>query len=134
MKTSLSEDSVSATVERLRSSNRDFMARYPGEEGRRQPVHTVYGGAHLFRADSARRLGQVAETSLTEYAPDFVVFARAIGLPLADQLPDVLDYVSGLKNRLKADEEDAREGNKAAWLDHTMYARVYEQSRREPAE
>jgi len=65
MKTSLSEDSVSATVERLRSSNRDFMARYPGEEGRRQPVHTVYGGAHLFRADSARRLGQVAETSLT---------------------------------------------------------------------
>ena len=63
-----------ATSERLRSSNREFMAGYPGEEGRRQPVHTVYGGAHLFRADSARRLGQVAERSLIEYAPDFVVF------------------------------------------------------------
>src|SRR5947209_655888 len=74
MKTSLSEDSLSATSERLRSSNREFMAGYPGEEGRRQPVHTVYGGAHLFRADSARRLGQVAERSLIEYAPDFVVF------------------------------------------------------------
>src|SRR3989449_3346905 len=112
MKTSLSQDSLSATSERLRSSNREFMARYPGEEGRRQPVHTVYGGAHLFCADSARRLGQVAEASLTEHAPDFVVFARAIGLPLANQLPDVLDYASGLKNRLEANAAAVREENK----------------------
>src|SRR5437868_5503661 len=134
MKTSLSENSLSAASERLRSSNREFMTRYPGEEGWRQPVHTVYGGAHLFRADSARRLGQVAETSLTEYAPDFVVFARAIGLPLADQLPDVLDYASGLKNRLESNAEAVREDNKAAWLAYTIYARVYEKIRREPVE
>src|SRR3989440_2741055 len=134
MKTSLSEDSLRATSERLRSTNREFMALYPGEEGRRQPVHTVYGGAHLFRADSARRLGQVAEASLTEYAPDFVVFARAIGLPLSDQLPDVLDYASGLKNRLENDAEAVREENKAAWLAYTIYARVYEKIRREPVE
>ena len=31
--------------------------RWPGEPEGRQPVHTVYGGAHLFRADTARRLG-----------------------------------------------------------------------------
>ena len=134
MKTSLSEDSLRATSERLRSTNRESMARYPGEEGRRQPVHTVYGGAHLFRADSARRLGQVAEASLTEYAPDFVIFARAIGLPLSDQLPDVLDYASGLKNRLENDAAAVREENKAAWLAHTIYARVYEKIRREPVE
>src|SRR5947207_10249064 len=134
MKTSLSEDSLKATQERLRSSNRDFMARYRGESGRRQPVHTVYGGAHLFRADSARRLGQVAEASLTEYAPDFVIFARAIGLPLSDQLPDVLDYASGLKNRLESNAEAVREDNKAAWLAYTIYARVYEKIRREPVE
>src|SRR6266404_8716501 len=134
MKTSLSEDSLRATQERLHSSNREFMARYPGEEGPRQPVHTVYGGAHLFRLDSARRLGQVAEAALTEYAPDFVIFARAIGLPLAHQLPDVLDYASGLKNRLQADANAVREENKAAWLAHTIYARVYEKIRREPVE
>src|SRR2546421_3660965 len=134
MKTSLSEDSLSATFEPVRSSNRDFMARYPGEEGRRQPVHTVYGGAHLFRADSARRLGQVAEKSLTEYAPDFVVFARAIGLPLADQLPDVLDYASGLKHRLEVDADALRQENKPAWLAHTIYTRVHEKIRREPVE
>src|SRR5437868_863255 len=134
MKTSLSENSLSATFEPVRSCNRDFMARYPGEEGRRQPVHTVYGGAHLFRADSGRRLGQVAERSLTEYAPDFVVFARAIGLPLADQLPDVLDYASGLKHRLESDADALREENKPAWLAHTIYTRVHEKIRREPVE
>src|SRR5438132_13990366 len=103
MKTSLSEDSVSATVERLRSSNRNFMARYPGEEGRRQPVHPVYGGAHLFRADSARPLGQVAETSLAEYAPDFVVVPLAIGLPFAQQVALAPGYAKALNKRSQAD-------------------------------
>src|SRR6266550_8682441 len=134
MKISLSETSLHGIDKALRRSNDAFAENYPGETGRRQPVHTVYGGAHLFRADSAQRLGQVAEMALTEHAPDFVVFARAIGLPLADQLPDVLDYASGLKNRLKADAEAVREGNKAAWLAHTIYARVYEKLRREPVE
>ena len=75
---SLAEAALQPTSEKLKASNRDFMRHYPGETGRRQPVHTVYGGAHLFRADSATRLGQVAARSLIENAPDFVVFARAI--------------------------------------------------------
>ncbi|HEY0306209.1 MAG TPA: hypothetical protein VGC44_14645 [Longimicrobiales bacterium] len=33
----------------------------------RQPVHTVYGGAHLFRADTARRLGDVALGALEQH-------------------------------------------------------------------
>src|SRR5881275_3570439 len=121
MRSSLSDEVLKPIIERLGSSNLATAESYPGEEGRRQPVHTVYGGAHLFRADSARRLGQVAERSLTEYAPDFVVFARAIGLPLADQLPDVLDYASGLKHRLESDADALREENKPAWLAHTIY-------------
>ena len=40
------------------------MRHYPGETGRRQPVHTVYGGAHLFKADSAKRLGSLAQRSM----------------------------------------------------------------------
>src|SRR5437868_15452933 len=122
MKTSLSENSLTAMSERLRSSNREFMARYPGEQGRRQPVHTVYGGAHLFRADSAARLGQVAERTLQEYAPDFVVFARALGLPKSEELPDVLDYATGLRHRLETDPDAVREENQAAWLAHAIYA------------
>jgi len=134
MKISLSDESLRATSERLAQSNQQFVACYPGESGRRQPVHTVYGGAHLFRADSAPRLGQVAQRSLNENAPDFAVFARAVGLPLSDQLPDVLEYATGLKQRLENDPEAVRGDNKAAWLAHTIYARVQEKLQREPVE
>lgn len=53
--------------------------RYPGEPARRQPVHTVYGGAHLFKADAARKLGELALRSLDEHAGDADTFATALG-------------------------------------------------------
>jgi hypothetical protein len=46
------------------------MEVYPGESDRRQAVHTVYGGAHLFKAESPGKLGEVALRSLKEFAPD----------------------------------------------------------------
>ncbi len=67
-------------VESLRRANEQFSRNYPGETGRRQPVHTVYGGAHLFKSDSAQRLGAVARRSLEEFAPDAATFAKAIGV------------------------------------------------------
>jgi citrate lyase beta subunit len=134
MQPSLSDELLKPIIEQLRRSNLGAAKNYPGETGKRQPVHTVYGGAHLFRADSARRLGQVAERALTENAADFVVFARAIGLPFIDELPDVLDYATGLKHRLETDPESVRVENKAAWMAHTIYTRVQEKLRREPVE
>jgi citrate lyase beta subunit len=134
MKTSLPEASLATVTANLKSNNLKFIKKYPGETGRRQPVHTVYGGAHLFRADSARRLGQIGERALTENAPDFVVFGRALGLPHSEDLPDVLDYATGLKHRLETDPDSVRDENKAAWLAHTIYTRVQEKLRREPVE
>jgi citrate lyase beta subunit len=134
MKISLSETSLQRIDAGLRASNSAFAEKYPGEIGRRQPVHTVYGGAHIFRADSAQRLGQVAERAFAENASDFVVFARAIGLPRANELPDVLGYATGLRQRLKDEPDAVREENKAAWLAHTIHARVLEKLRREPVE
>jgi citrate lyase beta subunit len=134
MKMSLSQEALAAVSERLTNSNQQFMAGYPGETGRRQPVHTVYGGAHLFRADSAQRLGQVAERALAENASDFVVFARAVGLPLSAGLPDVLDYATGLKHRLENQPDEVRRENKAAWLAYTIYSRIQEKLNREPVE
>ena len=113
MKTSLSETSLRGIARTLRASNDVFTKIYPGETGRRQPVHTVYGGAHLFRADTAQRLGQVAERSFAENASDFVVFARAIGLPHANELPDVLGFATGLRQRLKDAPEAVRQENGA---------------------
>src|SRR5438034_6591164 len=134
MTISLNETLIRTIDQNLRASNSAFMNIYPGETGRRQPVHTVYGGAHLFRADSGRRLGEVAQRALTENAPDFVVFARAIGLPQSDDLPDVLDYATGLKHRLETDADAVRAENRAAWLAHTIYTRVQEKLKREPVE
>src|SRR5438045_7600357 len=134
MKTSLSETLTSRIGESLRASNDASTKTYPGETGRRQPVHTVYGGAHLFRADSAIRLGQVAERALTENAPDFATFARAIGLPQTDDLPDVLDYATELKQRLESDPDSVRADNRTAWLASTIYRRLKEKLRREPGE
>src|ERR1700754_3052401 len=87
MKTSLSTEQTREISDRLQQANTHFAERYPGETGRRQPVHTVYGGAHLFKADSAKRLGELARRSLDQFAPDFVSFGRAIELAGFDQLP-----------------------------------------------
>ncbi|HKR11379.1 MAG TPA: hypothetical protein VJT15_04940 [Pyrinomonadaceae bacterium] len=67
-------------VEPLREANEQFAKHYPGETGRRQPVHTVYGGAHLFKSDTAQRLGSLARRSLDQFAPDAESFANALGL------------------------------------------------------
>lgn len=80
MKTSLTQDSTKDIVTRLQKANADFAARYPGESGLRQPVHTVYGGAHLFKSTTTQRLGELALRSLEQFAPDAVTFAKAIGL------------------------------------------------------
>ena len=65
----------------LTSANLEFARVYPGESGRRQPVHTVYGGAHLFKAETCKRLGSIAQQALSEYAPDPAALALAVGIP-----------------------------------------------------
>jgi len=134
MKTLLPESSLQTINESLRLSNTAFMREYKGETGRRQPVHTVYGGAHLFKSDSAPRLGKLAERAMGEYAPDFVILAQALGLPDVEQMPDVLSYAQDLKAQLKSDPDAARQEHKAAWLAHTIYSRVQEKLKREPVE
>ena len=67
-------------ISRLSESNTAFNKRYPGESPRRQPVHTVYGGAQIFKADTAQKLGATALQSLKDYAPNSSVFAKAFGM------------------------------------------------------
>ncbi len=81
MKRTLPPESLQEIATRLEQAHKAFQRRYPGPSGDRQPIHVVYGGAHLFRSGTTRRLGDLALRSLEEYAPDFVVFAKAIGLP-----------------------------------------------------
>jgi citrate lyase beta subunit len=73
-----------ALLDALRPANLAHMALHPGDPPLRQPVHVVYGGGHLFRAETAAKLGEVARRALAEYAPDPAALDQAIGLgPLA---------------------------------------------------
>jgi citrate lyase beta subunit len=113
MKTSLTNETTRDIIARLQQANTDFARDYPGETGRRQPVHTVYGGAHLFKSDTPRRLGTLALRSLEQFAPDPHTFAHAVGLFEAEGSVD-------------ADSTDA--------LTRTIYERVQEKLVREPIE
>src|SRR2546421_3331390 len=134
MKTSLSAEQTREISNRLQEANNHFAERYPGETGRRQPVHTVYGGAHLFKSDSAKRLGELARRSLEQFAPDFLTFAKAVGLPGSETLPDALDESDALTARLYVNPDQVRSENKALWLAYTIYHRVSDKLRREPVE
>jgi citrate lyase beta subunit len=81
VRTSLSEKKLSKALDRVHRAQEEVFELYPGDSGARQPVHTVYGGAHLFTADTARKLGELSLRALDTYAPDAATFAEAIGLP-----------------------------------------------------
>ncbi len=123
MKTSLDPARAAAALDRLGAANRAFLAAFPGEPAARQPVHTLYGGAHLFKAETARRMGELALAHLRRYAPDPVVFARALGLPGADALPDG-PARAALLAALDRDPQGVRAYAPDAWLAHAVYTRT----------
>jgi citrate lyase beta subunit len=77
--TTIPEQALAAFVDALDKANMLTAERYPGESAARQPVHTVYGGAHLFTADIVEKLGQTALRALEDYAPDSPSLADALG-------------------------------------------------------
>ena len=83
IKTSLTSDAIRETLRRLQAANERFAVRFPGDAPERQPLHTVYGGAHLFKHDAMAKLGRVALRALDEYAPDAASLSRALALPPA---------------------------------------------------
>jgi citrate lyase beta subunit len=133
MKTTLSTEATHAVNDLLQQANAEFAHNYPGESGRRQPVHTVYGGAHLFKADTPQRLGVLALRALAQFAPDPLLFARAVGLPGAEVLPAEPEQLAQLRVPFEGSEYVAPD-SKPAQLAHTIYERVQEKLRREPVE
>ena len=55
----------------------------PGDAARRQPVHVLAGGAHLFKRDTAAKLGRIARAYLDRYAGDAAALGDAFGGALA---------------------------------------------------
>src|SRR4051812_6800330 len=80
MKLSIPADKKENILHDLQKANLAFQKIYPGDRADRQPVHTVYGGANLFKSDSMPKMGKTALKSFLTYAPDFTALARIIGL------------------------------------------------------
>jgi citrate lyase beta subunit len=104
----LTPDALRPITATLSDANLRTQKRFPGESGRRQPVHVVYGGAHLFKADTAPRLGVTALRVLDEFAPDAALLNEALRQGSGSALPPALAT--------------------------TIYARVREKLQREPVE
>ncbi len=134
MRTALTEESLADIEGRLLTANSEHSANYPGETGRRQPVHTVYGGAHLFKFDTAKRLGALALRALDEYGADPFVFARSVGLRGSEDLNRTLENDADLRARLEAEPELVRLADPAAWLAYKIHTRVVEKLTREAVE
>jgi len=134
MNVTLTSEMLEDVLTHLREANVAFAAKYPGDSGDRQPVHTVYGGAQIFKADTARKLGDVALKSMQEYAPNFFAFARALQLTGAESLPKSSQQQAALLKRLRSNPESVKRSLPHAWLAHTIYHRVIEKLKREPVE
>ena len=55
--TTIPDKSLVAILDLLDKGNIRVAQQFPGDSSARQPVHVVYGGAHLFKADAAQKLG-----------------------------------------------------------------------------
>ncbi len=86
MKTSLSTLLTNELLSELAQGNATFTAAFPGEPVGRQPVHTVYGGANLFTAETITKLGGLARRALEQYAPDAATLSQALALDIDDAL------------------------------------------------
>ncbi len=128
MKQSISQKNKSAIFKDLKTANLAFQNLYPGDLPARQPVHTVYGGANLFKSDSAAGLGAVALRTMEAYAPDAKIFSKAFDLPKGlgkkvykkvveklktEAVEDFrIDFEDGFGNR--SDEEEDTEAERTA--------------------
>ncbi len=118
MQTRLETADLEPLMGRLLVANDEFARRYPGIPMSRSPIHTLYGGAHLFKRATPAKLQSLALANLDAYAPDYVAFARALGLAGADMLPVQMDEAAALA--AEADPALLSE----VWIASEVYTRV----------
>ena len=127
-------DDAASLLDELSLANRRFGERYPGESPARQPVHVVYGGAQLFHARIAERLGARAIEAIDQYAPDPFTFARALGLEGASELPRKRKSQWQFLERMGEEPEAARALEPSAYHAARVYERMRSKLEREPVE
>ncbi len=117
----------------LQTANLKFQHTYPGDKPDRQPVHTVYGGANLFKSDTCIKMGEVALKSLQTYSPDFVTLAKVLKIEGHEELPAEEKKIEKLVKKLGKMEEAERKQHRA-WLSYTVYNKIIEKLKTEAVE
>ena len=117
----------------LQKANLKFQQTYPGDKPDRQPVHTVYGGANLFKSDTCIKMGEVALKSLQTYSPDFVTLANVLKIEGHEELPNEGKKIEKLVKKLSKMEEAERKQH-PAWLSYTVYNKIIEKLKKEAVE
>ncbi len=73
MKLSIQESEKENLLNQLGEANKRFQKIYPGDKPDRQAVHTVYGGANLFKSDTCKKMGEVALNGAEDLCSEFLL-------------------------------------------------------------
>lgn len=133
MKLSILEAEKEKLLKELSSANLRFQKTYPGDKPDRQAVHTVYGGANLFKSDTCVKMGEIALKNFQTYAPDFVVLAKALQLQHHEHLPTVQKYIDELVTKLDNLKEAERRKDRA-WLSYSVHKKITNKLKTEAVE
>ena len=133
MTSSFTTDNIADINNRLQTANARFSQNYPGESSARQPVHTVYGGAHIFKEGTAINMGKGALNHINAYAPNFVEFAKILELKGHDQLPNSQENISTLEDYFTSKSSEGKDEH-VGYFSFTVYQRVLEKLSREAVE
>src|ERR1044072_4230885 len=133
MKLSIDENSKESLLNELGNANKKFQKTYPGDKPDRQPVHTVYGGANLFKADTCVKMGEIGLKNLQTYAPNFVVLANVLQLAGHEYLPKHQNEIDALTSKLALMPEALRK-QEPAWLAYTVYNKIIAKLQKEAVE
>jgi citrate lyase beta subunit len=123
MKLSIQEAEKEKLLQELSSANLKFQKIYPGDKPDRQAVHTVYGGANLFKSDTCMKMGEIALKNFQTYAPDFVVLAKALQLQHHEHFPVLQKDIHELITKLDNLSESERRRDRA-WLAYSIHKKI----------
>ena len=133
MKFSIEENEKESLLGTLKIANLKFQQSYPGDKPDRQAVHTVYGGANLFKSDNCIKMGEVALKNLQAYSPDFVTLAHVLGFEGHEDLPDSEKKIEKLVKKMdKMNEKDRKK--EPSWLSYSVYNKIIQKLQTEPVE
>jgi citrate lyase beta subunit len=133
MKFSIKEDEKKSLLNDLKTANLKFQKIYPGDKPDRQAVHTVYGGANLFKSVTCIKMGDIALRNLKTYAPDFTELARVLNFKGHEDLPKSEKKIKKLTKKLDKLSDPERK-KEPEWLAYSVFNKIIQKLKTEAVE